>query len=138
MRKMFCHIDPSGLSFSSGFSICFRQMFHFWNVNEILTSETLILGFGNYTWPSGFFKIGKMWYIADWPNSIEKSPYVWYSTCLIFKAADFEVTFVLNGLTTFQISDKVHLQNNGIDMDNSIQVFIVEIQIIEQLTVVVE
>jgi hypothetical protein len=28
--------------------------------------------------PSGFFKIGKMWYIGVWPDSVEKSPYVWF------------------------------------------------------------
>ena len=126
-------IQPTtGLNFSTGFSMCFRHKFHFWNVNEILTSETLTFGFGNYSWPSGFFKIGKMWYFSDWPDAIERSPYVWYSTCLAFKAAGFEVSLVLNGQTTLNISDKVHLKNNVFEMETFIQVFTAGTKVYEQ------
>jgi hypothetical protein len=73
-----------------------------------------------------------MWYFSDWPDAIERSPYVWYSTCLTFKAAGFEVSLVLNGQTTLNISDKVHLKNNVFEMETFIQVFTAGTKVYEQ------
>jgi hypothetical protein len=58
-------IQPEpGADFSAGFSVCFRIMFHYWNVNEVMSSEPVVFGFGNYTFPCGYFRIGKMWYVV--------------------------------------------------------------------------
>ena len=112
----------SGSGFSSGFSICFRMMFHYWNIAEIFSSESVVIGFGNYTWPRGFFKIGKAWYIGDWPDTVEKSPYVWYSTCLAYNASSFEVVHALNGVPIFEMADKLRLGNLDLKMNYTIQV----------------
>ena len=112
----------SGSEFSSGFSICFRMMFHYWNIAEIFSSESVVIGFGNYTWPRGFFKIGKAWYIGDWPDTVEKSPYVWYSTCLAYNASSFEVVHALNGVPIFEMADKLRLGNLDLKMNYTIQV----------------
>ena len=112
----------TGTDLSSAFSICFRMMFHYWNVNEILSSESVVIGFGNYTWPSGFFKIGKVWYIGDWPVSVEKSPYVWYSTCLAYNASRFEVVHALNGVRMFAMTDRLRLGNLDLKLNSTIQV----------------
>ena len=108
---------------TSGFAICFRFMFHFWSVSEIVHSNSVVIGFGNFTWPSGFFKIGRRWYISDWPESIVKSPYVWYSACLSYNASAFEVVLALNGVTMFNISDRAHLEHTTlVSFGDSVQV----------------
>ncbi len=68
-------------------------------------------------------KVGKMWYIGDWPDTLDKSPYVWYSTCLTFDAFTFTASLSLNGISTYEISDRVHLENTQLIMDSPIQVF---------------
>ena len=63
-----------------------------------------------------------MWYIVDWPETVDKSPYVWYSTCLTYDALAFTVNLSLNGKGTYEVTDKVHLENTQLIMDSTIQV----------------
>ena len=63
-----------------------------------------------------------MWFLSDWPESIEKSPYVWYSVCLSYNSSGSAVNLSLNGIKTFGIVDKTHFNGMIIPLNSTLQV----------------
>jgi hypothetical protein len=61
-------------------------------------------------------------YLTDWPDTIEKSPYTWYSNCLVYNASSFEMVQSLNGVRVYEAEDRVHLEDTVITLDTPIQV----------------